>query len=90
MAKKIGSSEKEETTLTLNDIPGVGEATLKKLKEAGIISIRTLAMYPIHNLMEDFYYAGGFLLLSACSFLLDDEIRKVFLNNRNKTFDNDQ
>ena len=53
MAKKIGSSEKEETTLTLNDIPGVGEATLKKLKEAGIISIRTLAMYPIHNLMED-------------------------------------
>jgi DNA repair protein RadA len=53
MAKKIASSEGEEPTYTLNDIPGVGEATLKKLKEAGIISVRTLAMYPIQNLMED-------------------------------------
>ena len=52
MAKKNESSE-ETPTYTLNDIPGVGEATLKKLKEAGIISIRTLAMYSIHNLMED-------------------------------------
>ena len=49
MAKKTV----EETTYTLNDIPGVGEATLKKLKEAGIISVRTLAMYPIQNLMEE-------------------------------------
>jgi len=53
MAKKKGSSEEKEATFTLNDIPGVGEATLKKLKEAGIISVRTLAMYPIQNLMED-------------------------------------
>ena len=52
MAKKIVASE-EKPTYTLNDIPGVGEATLKKLKEAGIISVRTLAMYPINNLMED-------------------------------------
>ena len=53
MAKKIASSEGEEATYTLNDIPGVGEATLKKLKEAGIISVRLLAMYPTQNLMED-------------------------------------
>jgi DNA repair protein RadA len=53
MAKKIASSEGEQPTYTLNDIPGVGEATLKKLKDAGIISVRTLAMYPIQNLMED-------------------------------------
>ena len=43
MAKKIVASE-EKPAYTLNDIPGVGEATLKKLKEAGIISVRTLAM----------------------------------------------
>ena len=52
MAKKKVASE-EKPTYTLNDIPGVGEATLKKLKEAGIISVRTLAMYSINNLMED-------------------------------------
>ncbi|MEJ2613641.1 MAG: hypothetical protein P8Z35_01665, partial [Ignavibacteriaceae bacterium] len=33
------------------------------------------------------YYAGGFLLLSAASFLPDDEVRKVFLRNKNKTFE---
>jgi DNA repair protein RadA len=53
MAKKIASSKGHEPTYNLNDIPGVGEATLKKLKEAGIISVRLLAMYPIQNLMED-------------------------------------
>ncbi|TFG20628.1 MAG: DNA repair and recombination protein RadA [Promethearchaeota archaeon] len=52
MAKKKVASE-EKPTYTLNDIPGVGEATLKKLKETGIISVRTLAMYSINNLMED-------------------------------------
>ncbi len=36
---------------------------------------------------NDFYNAAGFLLLSAGSFLLDDEVRKVFLTNRNNTFD---
>ena len=37
--------------------------------------------------LKDLYNAGGFILISAGSFLLDDEIRKVFLKNRNKTFD---
>ena len=37
--------------------------------------------------LRDLYNAGGFLLLSAGSFLLDDEVRKVFSKNRNKTFD---
>lgn len=37
--------------------------------------------------LNDFYNAGGFLLLSAGSFLLDDEVRKVFLKNKNKAFD---
>ena len=51
-------------------------------------SVGKVISSPFHLELKDFYYAGGFLLLSACSFLLDDEIRKVFLNNRNKTFDN--
>jgi len=37
----------------LTDLPGVGDATLKKLKEAGIISIRTLAVYPLSKLVEE-------------------------------------
>ena len=42
---------------------------------------------PLNWETDDLYYAGGFLVLSASSFLLDDEVRKVFLINRNKTFD---
>ncbi|MFX1409588.1 MAG: DNA repair and recombination protein RadA [Promethearchaeota archaeon] len=38
---------------TLKDLPGVGEATIKKLKDAGIISIKSLAMYPLKNLMDE-------------------------------------
>jgi DNA repair protein RadA len=34
------------------DIPGIGEATLKKLKDAGISSIKSLAVYPLQNLMD--------------------------------------
>ncbi|MFW9945421.1 MAG: DNA repair and recombination protein RadA [Candidatus Odinarchaeota archaeon] len=37
----------------LTDLPGVGDATLKKLKEAGIVSIRTLAVYPLSKLVEE-------------------------------------
>ena len=51
-------------------------------------SIGKVLSSPFHWESNDFYYAGGFLLMSAGSFLLDDEIRKIFLNNRNKTFDN--
>lgn len=36
----------------LKDIEGVGDATIKKLKEAGIISIRSLAMTPISILVD--------------------------------------
>jgi DNA repair protein RadA len=46
-------SVKSEEEYNLDDIPGVGEATLKKLKEAGIISIRTLAVYPLTKLVDD-------------------------------------
>ena len=40
-------------TYSLKDLPGVGEATLKKLKDAGISSIRSLAMIPKQTLMND-------------------------------------
>lgn len=61
MAKKKGKSEmiisKEEidskSPYTLKDLPGVGEATVKKLEEAGILSIRILAMYPINKLINE-------------------------------------
>ncbi|MHA2183394.1 MAG: DNA repair and recombination protein RadA [Promethearchaeota archaeon] len=42
-----------KSSYALQDLPGVGEATLKKLKDAGIISIRTLAMYPLSKLTDD-------------------------------------
>ncbi len=61
MAKKKGttdtdSKEKDSTatsSYSLKDLPGVGDATLKKLKDAGILSIRTLAMYPLRNLTDE-------------------------------------
>ncbi len=61
MAKKKDKSEmiisKEEidskSPYGLKDLPGVGEATVKKLEEAGILSIRILAMYPINKLIDE-------------------------------------
>jgi len=61
MAKKKAEPEdtngkeipKSETSYTLKDLPGVGEVTVNKLKEAGILSIRTLAMYPLNKLMDE-------------------------------------
>lgn len=46
-------ASKPKVKYDLTDLPGVGEATLKKLKEAGIISIRTLALYPLSKLVEE-------------------------------------
>lgn len=61
MEKKKGSTETEsedkevtsKSPHSLNDLPGVGDATLKKLKDSGILSIRTLAMYPLKKLTDE-------------------------------------
>ena len=61
MAKKGTQSDEEsdakakvsKSSYTLKDLPGVGDATIKKLKDAGIVSIRTLAMYPLQKLMDE-------------------------------------
>ncbi|MFW9998676.1 MAG: DNA repair and recombination protein RadA [Candidatus Hodarchaeota archaeon] len=61
MAKKKSNTDEDSTDKVLNskssyslkDLPGVGDATVKKLMEAGIISIRTLAMYPLRKLMDE-------------------------------------
>jgi DNA repair protein RadA len=46
-------SIKTEVIYDLKDLPGVGDTTVKKLKDAGIVSIRTLAVYPITKLMDE-------------------------------------
>ncbi|MBY9017730.1 MAG: DNA repair and recombination protein RadA [Candidatus Lokiarchaeota archaeon] len=56
--KKAPTNGEDENSISnpkyeLDDLPGVGEVTLKKLKTSGIISIRLLAMYPLSRLMED-------------------------------------
>ena len=58
--KKTENAESEEIETmsspeqySLKELPGVGEATLKKLNEAGIIDIRTLAVYPLNKLVDD-------------------------------------
>ena len=61
MEKKKGKPDPEsedeniipKSSYSLRDLPGVGDATLRKLKEAGIISIRTLAMYPLRKLTDE-------------------------------------
>jgi len=57
MEKKKGNTESDSEeqdpasrTYSLRDLPGIGDATLKKLKDAGILSVRTLAMYPLKKL----------------------------------------
>jgi DNA repair protein RadA len=46
-------SIKTEVVYDLKELPGVGDTTVKKLKDAGIVSIRTLAIYPITKLMNE-------------------------------------
>jgi DNA repair protein RadA len=59
MAKKKGKTTSDEkdsgssASYSLKDLPGVGDATLKKLEEAGILSIKTLAMYPLIKLTDE-------------------------------------
>ena len=61
MAKKKVTTDTEseeveslpKSSYSLKDLPGVGDATLKKLKDAGILSIRTLAMYPLTKLTNE-------------------------------------
>ena len=61
MAKKKVTTDTEseeveplsKSSYFLKDLPGVGDATLKKLKDAGILSIRTLAMYPLSKLTDE-------------------------------------
>jgi len=50
---KQNSSIKTEVVYNLKDLPGVGDTTVKKLRDAGIVSIRILAIYPITKLMEE-------------------------------------
>ncbi|MFX1377322.1 MAG: DNA repair and recombination protein RadA [Promethearchaeota archaeon] len=61
MAKKKVQSEdinskensQSDSSYNLNDLPGIGEATLKKLTDAGILTVRTLAMYPLSKLTDE-------------------------------------
>ncbi len=61
MAKKKDQSDnpkenenfESKPSYGLKDLPGVGDATVKKLLEAGILSIRTLAVYPLKKLMDE-------------------------------------
>ncbi len=50
---EISGTIKTEVVYNLKDLPGVGDTTVKKLQDAGIVSIRILAIYPITKLMEE-------------------------------------
>lgn len=41
-----------KSSFDLKDLPGVGDVTLKKLKEEGILSVKALAMFPISKLID--------------------------------------
>ncbi|MHA1804486.1 MAG: DNA repair and recombination protein RadA [Promethearchaeota archaeon] len=45
--------DERKKSMSLIDLPGVGDATKKKLMDAGISSIKELALYPITRLVED-------------------------------------
>ncbi|NHJ87209.1 MAG: DNA repair and recombination protein RadA [Asgard group archaeon] len=57
MAKKTDSATKQEdlelkSSFDLKDLPGVGDVTLKKLRDEGILSIKALAISPISILID--------------------------------------
>jgi DNA repair protein RadA len=56
MTKKKAQSVNEKGSndiITLKELPSIGDVTLKKLQNAGITSIRSLAVIPPSKLMED-------------------------------------
>ena len=52
--KADSASDNEDVKVEnlLKDLPGIGEVTLKKLKDEGISSVRALALCPISNLID--------------------------------------
>ncbi len=46
-------SDMNEHKYELEDLPGMGDTTVKKLRDAGILSIKTLAIYPPNKLMDE-------------------------------------
>jgi len=58
----------------LKDLPGIGDATSIKLKEAGIVSIKQLAMAPLSQIMKD---AGLGEITAAKIVLAAREIEKT-------------
>lgn len=63
MAKKKTTSEDgtskdstlkpAEEDLTLDELPGIGPSTMKKLKDAGIMTVKSLAITPISKLTDE-------------------------------------
>jgi len=51
-AESASDNEDEKVGNLLKDLPGIGEVTLKKLKDEGITSVRALALCPISNLID--------------------------------------
>ena len=47
----VNENTNENASYELKDLPGIGDVTLKKLKEEGISSVRALALYPISSLI---------------------------------------
>lgn len=47
------SESKPESKYSLKDLPGIGNETIKKLNEAGIISVKSLALTPLLKLTEE-------------------------------------
>ncbi len=47
------SDSKSKKIDKLEEMDGIGPTTIKKLKDAGIITIRSLAVYPLSKLMEE-------------------------------------
>ena len=89
--QEIPSFNKQPNLLLSNFVSYKTDKRNRSFSDDGSLFINSVAgtfSSPFNWKANDLYYAGGFLVLSAGSFLLDDEVRKVFLNNRNKTFDN--
>jgi len=52
-SKSEKDSEKKKKEHKLEDLPGIGKATVEKLMSAGITSVRSLALYPLTKLQEE-------------------------------------
>lgn len=85
---KTYSQNKLQLSIRNSDSEKYDERTISKDLSILGNNVASVLSAPTHWSESDILKFGGFAVLSGGSFLLDDEVRSIFQNNRNKISDN--